>query len=92
MASWNTIRAIVAIAFFILVVFLLIYSRVLEKKCFFLQQMLKSVSKNDNTKQLAYEQRLNAILIQIIIEKGMSPQELEERVSSEIVKQRKERR
>ena len=92
MASWNTIRAIVAIGFFILVVFLLIYSRVLEKKCFFLQQMLKSASKNDNTKQLAYEQRLNAILIQIIIEKGMSPQELEERVSSEIVKQRKERR
>lgn len=92
MASWNTIRAIVAIGFFILVIFLLIYSRVLEKKCFFLQQMLKCASKNDNTKQLAYEQRLNAILIQIIIEKGVSPQELEERVSSEIVKQRKERR
>lgn len=85
--TWNTIRFIIAIAFAIFVIVLMIYVRYLEHKLHSLQNKISRASKEHSNEHL-----ISLILCKILTDTGMTEEEIEAKVNAELSKIEKERR
>ena len=85
--TWNSIRLLVACAFGIASLLLLLYAKYLEAKTRFLENKMKEA-----TKQHVTEHMVGMILCKLLVDSGMSEKEIENRVNAELSKISKERR
>ena len=85
--TWFSIRLLVACAFGLASLLLLLYAQYLEAKTRFLENKMKAAAKQNVT-----EHMVGMILCKLLVDSGMSEKEIENRVNAELSKISKERR